>query len=229
MNAWMSHDTLLVEPAVDDSLALMAYRKLKSMIVLGGLFPGAPLKESELSDLLGVSRTPVREALRMLRSEGLVNSTAHRGAHVAQISRKEVLEAYEVREWVEPRMVAKAASNMDESRLQRLEESIARMPDARLTHEESVRAKQADADFHELIYQWSDNGVGLDLIRRARAITHRASYFVVPIRHHNSRKEHLEVLEALRSGNPRKAETAMRRHIVAAQARIVPASQSGGR
>ncbi len=228
MNDWMSQDTMLLEPAVDDSLALMAYRKLKSMIVLGGLFPGAPLKEAELSDLLGVSRTPVREALRMLRSEGLVQSTAHRGAHVAQISRKEVLEAYEVREWVEPRMVAKAATNIDELRLLQLEDAIARMPDARLTHDESLRAKQADAEFHELIYQGSGNDVALDLIRRARAITHRASYFVVPIRHHKSREEHLEVLEALRTGNPRKAENAMRKHIVAAQGRIVPPKGGSG-
>jgi DNA-binding GntR family transcriptional regulator len=203
-----------------ETLALMAYRRLKNLIVSGSLFPGTPLKESEISERLGISRTPVREAFRMLRSEGLVQLTVNRGAHVAQISRTEVANAYEAREWLESAMTGRAAERATDELIRTLREVIDRTPDQPLTHEEALTAAQADTDFHEIVLIAADNAVALDFARRARAITHRAAFFVVPMRYHSSKQEHIEILSALEHRNPRAAEESMRRHIATARLRI---------
>ncbi|MBI4277638.1 MAG: GntR family transcriptional regulator, partial [Armatimonadetes bacterium] len=160
----MGGQTLKTAPV---PLALDIYRQLKDSIVTSHLLPGTILREVELSERLGVSRTPLREALRMLKAEGLVELAPHRGAQVAQVSRQDLIDAYEVREWLEPPAAAKAARLVNDDALAAIQAAMEKMPVQPLTHEDAVRAEQADLGFHDLILQSTGNRLVRDLVRQA--------------------------------------------------------------
>jgi len=184
--------------------------------VTSQLLPGTPLPEAQLSEQLNVSRTPIREALRILESEGLVEIKARRGAHVAQISLEDVRAAYEVREWVESGMAAKAAQVMDAEALAKLEAAIEKLSVEPDTHEAVIYAAKADTEFHDLIIEAASNQLAKELIDQARATTARAAYFIPPERYSESREEHKAILRALRERNSEEARELMCNHVRAA-------------
>ena len=200
----------------NETLAQDVYRQLKHSIVTFQLLPGTPLPEAELSEQLNVSRTPVREALRILESEGLVEIEARRGARVAQISLEDVRDAYEVRGWVESAAAAKAAQVMDAEALAKLEAAIEKLSVEPATHEGAACAAAADVEFHNLIIEAASNKLAKELIDQARAITARAAYFVPPGRYSESREEHKAILRALRERNSEEARELMCNHVRAA-------------
>src|SRR4051812_40979771 len=93
-------------------LAHSIYATLKERIVTFQLKPGDALQEVQLAEVFNVSRTPIREALRMLTREGLVELLPRQGARVAVLSIKDLLDAYEVRLYLEPPAIRKAAHNI---------------------------------------------------------------------------------------------------------------------
>src|SRR6478672_10391255 len=97
------------------------YEELKSAIIDLRLAPGEPLREAALADQLGVSKTPIREALTRLEQDGLVETTSFKGAAVTMYSRRDLQEIYELRELLEIAAVRKAATAMDEQGRSRLE------------------------------------------------------------------------------------------------------------
>src|SRR5215469_13013716 len=99
------------------------YEELKAAIVDLRLAPGEPLREATLAEQLGVSKTPIRQALTMLEQEGLVETTSFKGAVVAGYSRQDLLEIYELRELLEnaaARAAAQSMSDKDRARLDRI-------------------------------------------------------------------------------------------------------------
>jgi len=200
----------------NETLAQDVYRQLKHSIVTFQLLPGTPLPEAELSEQLNVSRTPIREALRILESEGLVEIEARRGARVAQISLEDVRDAYEVRGWLESAAAAKAAQVMDAEALAKLEAAIEKLSVEPVTHEGAACAAAADVEFHDLIIKAASNKLAKELIDQARAITARAAYFVPPGRYSESREEHKAILRALRERNSEEARELMCNHVKAA-------------
>ena len=106
----------------DDSLPLrdVVFHTLRDAILEGTLPPGTRLMELQLSSVLGVSRTPVREAMRLLSMEGLVRMSVRRGTIVEPIKESDLRDALEVREALEELAVRKACRNMDELTIQTL-------------------------------------------------------------------------------------------------------------
>lgn len=102
----------------------IAYSYLCSSIIGGHLEPGTPIIEREICENLGVSRTPVREALRRLSSEGLVDFITNRGAFVSNLSKEKVLQLYEVKEALEIMAAILCVERSTESDLQKLEQCI---------------------------------------------------------------------------------------------------------
>lgn len=197
------------------------YNRLKDKIVTFQLAPGTPLHEVAIAEELQVSRTPVREALRILEAEGLVDIEPRRGARVAVISRQLIMDAYQAREWVEPIAAAQAALHIDKVTLAQLEEAVSEMPADPRTHEQASIALEADRQFHDLISLACGNQLIQTLLKDARAITQRAAYFVPPGRFQQSREEHHAIYEAIRDGDSEVAEEMMREHIVHARNRMV--------
>jgi len=119
-------DRLPAHPTVRE----VAYRRLRQLIVDGTLPPGQRIFENELADQLGISRTPLREALRQLETEGLVQMNARRGAVVAGLSAADMHEEFVIRATLEGLAIRLAAPRLSADDFRQLERQLARMQDA---------------------------------------------------------------------------------------------------
>jgi DNA-binding GntR family transcriptional regulator len=194
---------------------------LKQEILANRYAPGSLLLEVPLSASLGVSRGPIREALRSLEAEGLVQITPRRGAVVTTLSRRDFLEAYQVREALEALGVRLAVPRLTEAALAALEERIERM-------EEHVRAGdvdaffEANAAFHEAIVEASENRKLIESYRRLMA---QMGPYRRPSAHlrgnlERSVAEHREIIAAARAADVEAAVGLALAHIQVPQRRL---------
>ncbi len=196
------------------------YERLKKAIIEGELAPGARMLELELADRLGVSRTPVREALVRLAQEGLAELLPGRGARVRVLTPGEVAEVYEVRAALEAEAARLAATRADQEELAELSEyaqAIERLPRKALAEQ-----TRADARFHATLVALSKNrelerlfhqlDAKLALARRFSADENQSQ---------RTRAEHRAILEALHRRDPEAAARAARAHIERFKALVV--------
>lgn len=130
-----------------DSVVDLAYERIRSMVIEGEIPPGARLGQVELAEQLGISRTPIREALRRLTGEGLAEFVPNRGFRAASPGLDAVLHRLEVRSLLEPGIARLAAARRSHDDLIRLQDSIER-EEAATTR---VAAHDASRDFHLLL------------------------------------------------------------------------------
>ena len=182
-------------------------------ILNGRLAPGARIVETKIAQQFGVSQGPVREALRELELFGFVVSSPFRGTQVRRISTEELLEIYPIRAALEGVAARSAAVRIDQATLEHLEELIGTMREAAARDDHRGEA-DADHSFHHAIVKASGNHMLEHVWQTMRlsittclttSITHRSL--------HEIAERHVAVLEALRSGDPDRAEAAVRRHI----------------
>ena len=195
----------------------VAYAKIRKKILSGEFAPGHFLAEGALADELGVSRTPVREALERLRKEKLVRRVAGRGVFVSEIRIEDVRELFEVREALECLAIRLAIEYIPEEALDEFRETFIDIQ-AREANQESIPLETQiaiDRHFHEFIAHQSQNQMLIQFLgdifnhnERIMAVTTR-----IPSRFRASTREHLSVLEALKYRDVAGAEDAMRRHI----------------
>ena len=184
-------------------------------IATGKLLPGTRLDEVELATRFGVSRTPIREALRLLLGEGLVETRPHRGAVVAQVTPQRLIEMFEVMAELEAMCARLAARRVSDEELAELEAA----------HEAcrgSAAARDADAyfyaneRFHYAIYAASHNTFlfeqAASLQRKLRP--YRRLQLRVRNRPQRSFEEHQAILDALRAGDAEHAVQTIRSHVV---------------
>jgi len=194
--------------------------QLRRLILEGDLEPGVRLQEVELAAQLGVSRTPVREALRALSSQGLVEVLPNRGARVACWSDEDLDEIYELRVLLESHAAERAASRMCASEMEVLDDLCDRMEDCarRGRRHDLLALSELNSDFH---------GRVMDAAASPRLTTMRASVVQVPlvmrtfVRYSpealaRSMGHHRELVAALRARAPAWAGAVMKSHIVAA-------------
>ena len=192
----------------------MVFDVLMSAIMQGQLSPGERLLEVQLADEMGVSRTPVREAIRRLELEGFVVMVPRKGAYVAGLSINDVEEVYEIRTVLETLAVRLAAQRMQPADYAQLDDLSEKM---RATWQEGNVDNwvSLDASFHELLYKFSRNerlvammNNIMEQLSRYRII----SLANVEVRHH-SLSEHQELIEALKRRDSEAAATAVAMHI----------------
>jgi DNA-binding GntR family transcriptional regulator len=203
--------------------------RLRRFILEGDLEPGARIQEVELAAQLGVSRTPVREALRTLSSQGLVELLPNRGARVARWSVKDLDEIYELRVMLESHAAQRAATRMSPTDADALTELCEQM-EAR-----AQRGSKADLlELSELNSRF--HGRVLDAADSPRLATMLATVVQVPlvmrtfVRYSpdalaRSMGHHRELVAAMRAGAPEWAGAVMQSHIIAARTVLV---NSGG-
>ncbi len=136
-----------------DSVVDLAYERIRQLLLDGDIAPGARLAQVDLAEQLGISRTPVREALRRLSAEGLVDSHPNRGFWAAELGLDAVLRRLEVRLILEPGIARLAAERRTESQLAELRRSIAREENAR----SGVAAHDASREFHFVLARATGN------------------------------------------------------------------------
>lgn len=189
-----------------------AYAHLRGAILMGALSPGARISEPGLAQELGVSRTPVREALQRLAQEGLVELLPGKGARVRVLSAEEVREVYDVRALLEGEAAALAAQNATEAELNRLERLLQAL-DA-LPKEAYAKQMQVDFDFHTALIEAAHNKTLARIYADLRSsLTLIRSFQQTLSQHPKTRAQHRAIVSALKARNPAKAAEAVRAHV----------------
>jgi DNA-binding GntR family transcriptional regulator len=195
------------QSAVDQVIAA-----IKSAIREARFAPGQRLVETDLMAQLGVSRGPVREALRRLAAEGLVQSDRFRGASVLRMSRQQVIELNEIRGALEGFGASLAAVRLDAKGRERL------MRLQRQARSATTPSSYGDynSSFHRLIWELSGNRELPEFVEHTRLSIFRLQFHSVllSVTHiKRSRADHARIVEAILDGDGSAAEKAMRRHI----------------
>jgi DNA-binding GntR family transcriptional regulator len=208
------------EPLAIASVVDQVYAAIRDRIVRGSLQRGARIHQEDLAAELGVSRTPVREALRRLAAEGLVEMRTNRGARVADVAQDDMRAAYEARLAIEPGAARMAAAG-------RLPAPLARMRAALTAQRRAIphvrRSFDANREFHIALVQASGNAFLLQFVQRlwvariGEVIYERQSE--TPERMRLDADEHEQILSAIEVGNGRRAESLTRRHLADAMQR----------
>lgn len=183
--------------------------------ILGGeLEPGSRLDEQGLADRYGVSRTPVREALRLLATTGLIEMRPRRGATVAQITSERLDEMFVAMGEIEATCARLSAFSMTPVERRRLESLHDRMGEMARAGEEAAYA-DANTAFHSAIYAGTHNSILADVATslRRRLSPFRRAQFRAPGRLTRSHAEHDDVLQAILRGDAAKAHAGMLRHV----------------
>lgn len=190
------------------------YAVLRRSIVTRELPPGAMINEFEIAARLGNSRTPVREAVKKLSDEGLIDVLAQSGTFVAEIDRAQVEEAYIVRIALECESVARAAPLMSDEHLQNLEDIIDRHKVA-LARDRFDEAIARDDDFHRYITQISGLAMLWRVVDTCKAQMDRCRMLTVPRPGHGTLtiEQHRAIVAALATRKPRAAIAALRAHL----------------
>ncbi len=199
---------------------LEVYDHLKQRILSGEFAGGMRLNPVEIGALLGVSRTPVREALHRLDIEGLVTHTPNRGVVVTSLTLEEVRELFKIRAALEGLAAAEAARHVSEDALDEFELLMRRMDRSRGDPKEWIDRHQA---FHDRLYQLAQMPrLGAE-IRRMREAIHAYLRLYIDVYHHTEMPgyEHRALLTEIASGDPERAGRAMRQHIECAASGVL--------
>lgn len=192
----------------------VVFRTLRDAILTGAFRPGERLMEIQLSKKLGVSRTPVREAIRMLELEGLVTMAPRKGATVAAISEKGLRDVLEVRRALEELSVVLACERMTWEVFEQLRQANLRFA-KEAEGEDVTQIARADEEFHDIIYHSTDNDKLILLLSQLREQMYRYRVEHIKIKERRSVliQEHQEIIDALRERDSTLASQVMRRHI----------------
>ena len=201
---------------MDEYLPLrdVVFNTLRQAILRGELKPGERLMEIQLANKLGVSRTPIREAIRKLELEGLVLMIPRRGAEVAQITEKSLRDVLEVRRALEELAVQLACLRMTEEGIVELKQAAAEFEHV-LGDEDITVVAEADVAFHDVIYMATDNQRLISLLNnfREQMYRYRVEYLKKTEFHEKLLKEHQEIIAAIENGEQERATRVTSRHI----------------
>ncbi len=192
----------------------IVFQTLRKAILSGELEPGERLMEIQLAEKLGVSRTPVREAIRKLELEGLVVMVARKGAQVAHFTEKDIQDVLEVREALESLAAKLACKRMDERAFLKLQLAIAEYDFAAKEQDIETMIKK-DVTFHETIFAASQNEKLTQLFGNMSEQVHRYRIaYLKNIKEPESvKREHLQLLEALKTRDEDLASDLAAKHI----------------
>lgn len=216
----------MVQASSQDSRTLseQVFEKLQDDIVRGVLRPGVRLGEAELASRYGVSRGPLREAIRRLESRKLLQREPHVGARVASLTIDDLIEIYRVREALEGMAARLAAQCMTPEEVEGLHQVLSLHEQQQdLKEDTAYFQREGDLDFHYRIIQGSHNKTLADLL--IGEIYHlvrmyRYQFSAVANRPQKALSEHRRIVEAIEAGDGDLAEMLMRRHIGRARENI---------
>jgi DNA-binding GntR family transcriptional regulator len=192
----------------------VVFNTLRQAILKGELAPGERLMEIQLAERLGVSRTPIREAIRKLELEGLVLMIPRKGAEVAKISEKSLRDVLEVRRSLEELAIELACQRMTPEDVAELEKKQMEFREAVLKGS-AMEIAETDEAYHDIIYKGTCNDRLIQIINNLREQMYR--YRLEYIKDEDKRQilllEHDNILKAVRMKKVEDAKEAMREHI----------------
>lgn len=213
----------IVEPPVSVSLqtvtkAEAVYLETRSRILKGTLAPGSAVNQEALAADLGVSITPLREALRRLEMEGLIRVEAHRMMSITPLTSRELDEMYAIRTQLDPFAAGLAAVNVSEAQLKVINR-LARQKAAT----DPVLQLERNRGFHRAVYSSCGNNALINLLEQLWDRTDRYRLILVReelLHRSTSQQDHIDLAEALAAGKADQAARLMRAHVERSHARI---------
>ena len=192
----------------------IVFKTLREAIITGALQPGERLMEIKLSNELGVSRTPVREAIRKLELEGLVIMTARKGAEVAPINEKDLREVLEIRKSLESLAGQLACRNIGKDEIRKLKDINAQISKAiKAGDVEAIAA--SDVEFHETIYATTGNARLITMLHQLKEHIYRYRYeYIKDMKNKDSiTEEHAKIIAGLTEKNSKQLRKEIEHHI----------------
>lgn len=200
------------------------FETLRKAIITGEIKPGERLMEVAIAEQMGVSRTPVREAIRRLEAEGLVTMVPRKGTHVSELSSKDIIDVLEVRGALDKLATGLAAKRIKPQQLRALE-SIHKQYIAFVEKENIEGAVRKDIEFHDAIYAASGNSRLIGVLSTFKEHIYR--FRVIYLRDmdiaEHVEQEHRQILDALKEGNEQLAAELAEKHIKSQMESIVEA------
>ena len=192
----------------------MVYEELKMQILKGSIVPGTRMMEVELAEEMGVSRTPIREAIRKLEKEGLVTIEPRRGAYASMISTEDMVEILEVRQDLEGLAAYFAANRMTDAQMEELREVSNNYNEAVKSGKMEDMIKY-DTRFHHIIVESCRNKILVQMIEQLQELVLRFRYIYYDNfrRAENMPEEHEAIVAAISEGDAEKARAAADIHI----------------
>jgi DNA-binding GntR family transcriptional regulator len=192
-----------------------AIEEVRRRILLGRFAPGERLPIDDLARELGISRVPLREAIRSLESEGLIETTPHRGAVATRLSRQDVEDAFALLEMAESHAVERAARASDPESIAAMERCLEVLRSQINQPQVTVDSLEAHRSFHFALFNQAGEGV---LLRHLRMLWHTCERYVVAVmperaRAEESLAEHEELLRLIKAGEVEAAITHLREHL----------------
>ena len=204
----------MIAPLDQRPLYLEVAERVRELIYQNKLKPGDAIDEPTLCEQLGISRTPLREALKVLHSENLVEMVARKGCKVRQLDDIDLLEMFPVMASLEGLCANLATQKLRASDLKRLEKIHTQLE--RFAEKEDVdKYYEANREFHRLIQDLSENRWLIRIAEELRNVLGLARHrqLTMPGRLQSSLQEHREIMAALRSGDAEAAAKAMHNHL----------------
>ena len=192
----------------------VVFNTLRQAILRGEMEPGERLMEIQLAQKLGVSRTPIREAIRKLELEGLVIMIPRKGAEVAHITEKDMRDVLEVRATLEELVVALACKNVTDEKLAELK-AANKLFETAIVSKDVVNIVDADVHFHDIIYTMTDNARLIQIINnlREQMYRYRLEYVKDARTHSILISEHNDIIKQLKDRNVEQANKVIYQHI----------------
>ena len=192
----------------------VVFNTLRQAILRGELKPGERLMEIQLANKLGVSRTPIREAIRKLELEGLVLMIPRKGAEVAEITEKSLRDVLEVRRALEELAVELVCEKITDEQIQDLK-GAAEDFKASLKEGDITRIAEADVKFHDVIYMATDNQKLVQLLNnlKEQMYRYRVEYLKRSDFHQQLIDEHEEIIETIENGQKERAVQVVCQHV----------------
>jgi DNA-binding GntR family transcriptional regulator len=211
-----------------ESIATGVSRIIREAIILGRLKPGEKIIENELAKQMGISRSPIRDAFRVLEKEGLVTLYPRRGVRVTEISLKDLKEIYALRANLESLAFNMALSNIKPAQVGRIESLLKTM---------SVKTKKKDIEgvgklneqFHDFILKMSDNDRLNQLVHslRNQIRRYRMASLSLPGRLEEALVEHQKIVDAFKLRNSALTEKLVKEHILQGGKKLIESMEKG--
>lgn len=192
----------------------VVFNTLRQAILRGELKPGERLMEIQLANKLGVSRTPIREAIRKLELEGLVLMIPRKGAEVAEITEKNLRDVLEVRCALEELAVQLACDRIDKQGIHKLQQAAKNFASV-LDSEDITKIAEADVAFHDIIYMATENQRLIQLLNNLREQMYRYRIEYLKKKEYYPRllAEHQDIIQAIANREHERATKITSQHI----------------